>query len=316
LKRIGLIVAFLAAAVLTPSLGLSFGTINRLGQHSEHERITRAGLARAGFEPATLSLLAGRDGSFGAVGAPDNPLRGLMSDKAAHCDGADHLAAPRYPQSAADAQGRLEACRDYIETQMQAAVASAGRLILAEGGIDGAQASISPACVFNGRPGRAKCQVLEHLGQALHAAQDFYSHANWVDQAGPGVTGPANPPGLNHRGRAPWLMGQGPFPAGLISGCYDGFPEAAYCGGRVRHAALNKDNGQIVITDPAHPVIGVGTTDRGMINDNFRHAVEAAIDETGARWDAFAARLNQRYGEARARRMLCAIRSDEPARCP
>lgn len=28
---------------------------------------------------------------------------------------------------------------------------------------------------------RAKCNVLEDLGLVLHAAQDFYSHSNWVD---------------------------------------------------------------------------------------------------------------------------------------
>lgn len=315
MKRIGLIAVVLAAA-LAPQLALSFGTINSLGQHAEHERITRAGLARAGLGPRTLDQVAGREGAFGAVGAPDNPLRGLLSDKAAHCDGGDHLNALRYPHSAADAQSQLEACRNYIRAQMDAAVASAGRLLRPEGQIDIGQASISPSCVFNGRPGRAKCEVLEHLGQALHAAQDFYSHSNWTDQAGPGLTNAENPPGLNHRGRAPWLMDEAPFPGGLISGCYDGFPEVAYCRGRVRHAALNKDNGQITVTDPAHPVIGQGTTDRGRLNDNFPHAVEAAIDETGARWDWFVARLNARYGEAPARRILCAIRSDEATTCP
>ena len=196
---------------------------------------------------------------FGAVGAPDNPVRGLMSDMAAHCDGADHLATPGYPQSAADARGRLEACRTFIVRNLDAAVESAGRLVTADGAVAAVDAAMSPACVFNGRPGRAKCEVLDHFGQALHASQDFYSHSNWVDVAAPGASDRRNPPGLNHRGPAPWLRPDGatPFPVGLITGCYEGYPEALYCRGRVRHAVLNKDTGVIGIADPMGYVISV-----------------------------------------------------------
>ncbi|KAK3208411.1 hypothetical protein GRF29_77g616637 [Pseudopithomyces chartarum] len=84
--------------LLSPALaGHHFGTINLLGQNSEHERITRAALACNGpwspsgscFESLSLDQLAGKDGTFGAVGAPDVPL---PFGAEAHCDDADFLA--------------------------------------------------------------------------------------------------------------------------------------------------------------------------------------------------------------------------------
>ena len=67
-----------------------FGTISGLGQDREHERITRRALACSGgsgaacFEPTTLDALAGKSGTWGAVGAPDNPARGLLLSSEAH----------------------------------------------------------------------------------------------------------------------------------------------------------------------------------------------------------------------------------------
>ena len=70
-----------------------FGTVRSsvLGQDAEHERITRQGMTTGGpfLGPWTLSELAGENGTWGAVGAPDNPARGLMSSAQNHCDGAD-----------------------------------------------------------------------------------------------------------------------------------------------------------------------------------------------------------------------------------
>ncbi len=45
------------------------------------------------------SEIAGKNGTWGAVGAPDNPARGLSGVKAAHCDGGDYFASAGYPQS-------------------------------------------------------------------------------------------------------------------------------------------------------------------------------------------------------------------------
>jgi hypothetical protein len=64
-----LAIATLMATGLAPS-GLAFGTIEGLGQSSEHEKITRLGLKEAGLGPDTLTALAGERGAFGAVGAP------------------------------------------------------------------------------------------------------------------------------------------------------------------------------------------------------------------------------------------------------
>src|SRR4051794_33724814 len=89
----------------------AFGTINKAGQSSEHERITRIGLASSGFGPSTLDSLAGKSGTFGAVGAPDYPPRGFLLEDNAHCDNGDFLDVPGYPQTKALAQQHIESCR-------------------------------------------------------------------------------------------------------------------------------------------------------------------------------------------------------------
>ena len=73
-------------ALLAPQQAQAFGTISKLGQNVEHERITRQGLGPLGFGPLTLDEIAGKKGTFGAVGAPDRPNRGLMSLSEAHCE--------------------------------------------------------------------------------------------------------------------------------------------------------------------------------------------------------------------------------------
>lgn len=295
----------LCAALAIAPRAAAFGTINHLGQHAEHEHITRIALGRV-LEPRTLDMLAGRRGTFGAIGAPDRPGRGLVSPHPPHCDGGDYLPAPNYPHAQAEARAVLGACRSWIFYWLDEAVSAAAPL---------AQASaedVALECRFDGHPHRAKCAVLENLGLALHAAQDFYAHSNWVDRTGPGDVGPDNPPGLGHSGRAPWLDPRidAPFPLGLISGCYDGFPEGWYCEGRVRHAALNKDEGPIGDAGAT----GAGDTSRGAINGNFERAVSAAIDDTRDKWMFFEERVRARYG-TRAAHILCVVRGDDPSRC-
>ena len=79
-KRLA-VALWLGAALSAPAA--AFGTIDGLGQHTEHEEITRAALVRAGLDRETLDSLAGRKGTFGAVGAPDRPDRGLLGEAAA-----------------------------------------------------------------------------------------------------------------------------------------------------------------------------------------------------------------------------------------
>ena len=76
-RRVTLLTAALAVAIAATAYG--FGTVNRFGQHAEHERITRASLAcgAAGapgtcFQTNSILNLAGGPGTFGGVGSPDS----------------------------------------------------------------------------------------------------------------------------------------------------------------------------------------------------------------------------------------------------
>lgn len=293
-RSIGL--AAVAVSILLTPQALAFGTIRSLGQNAEHEQITRNGLAAFGFGPNSLSEVAGKNGTFGAVGAPDRPDRGLMSSKAAHCDGGDYFPSAGYPQSAPAAAAVLTSCRAYIMNNLNAAVADAAGLVKPNLSLD--STSIFGGCNYNGVKGRAKCNVFEDMGMAFHAAQDFYSHSNWIDapRASPSI---ANPQGLNQGAPAAWLSpGGASFPAGLISGCYDGFPEALYCGGRIKHAVLNKDT--------------TGTS-RGLAA--YNKAMAVAAQDTRNKWAYLESRLVAVYGAPRGNKMICVLKSDNPGSC-
>jgi hypothetical protein len=312
--------AICAAVLVFTSDGLTFGTIRGLGQNAEHERITRNALGcdllgdADCFQKKTLTELAGDKGNFGAIGIPD---RGeLIAVNKAHCDSGDYFDTPGYPQTKALAQLALERCRAEMLTHMREAVADAAELVNGNGGLRDSQLSIP--CVFIGQvKGHAKCNVLQDLGLLLHGSQDFYSHTNWVDVPDP--TEPIsveNPPGLNRRGPSPWLdlRNAAPvFPEGLISGCFQNLPEEKHCNygpdqslHRVKHLVVNKDDGTI---DPAP---GTGTTIRGRHDDNFAHAVEAAIKDTRDKWADFRERLIATYGPHQGALMACAISHDDP----
>lgn len=313
-----------ATFLLTSGAAFAFGTIHGLGQDAEHERITRRAFTCPAntpsddcFQKKTLDSLAGAKGTFGAVGAPD---RGTLVFRAeAHCDGADHFDVASYPQTKAEAQAKLEACRAWMVKQLEEAVEAAGDLLDRNGNIRDSQIPTNVACRFGGRvKGRAKCNVLESFGILLHASQDFYSHTNWTDAADTArPLSSLNPPGLNKRGPAPWLdlRTDKPFPTGLVSGCFEAksaISEEANCNygadkrPRVKHLALNKDKGRI---DPA---IGEGATERGRVSDNFRHAVEAAVADSQDKWETLKEQLILTYGPSRGTRMICALTRDKP----
>ena len=320
-------IAIAAAAALTLTAGAAygFGTIKGLGQNLEHERITRQAFACANnaptddcFQKRTLASLAGAPGDFGAVGTPD---RGALIFRAeAHCDGGDYFDVAGYPQSKADAQAKIEACRAWMAKQLDEAVTAAGDLLDAKGRIRDGEIPTIVACRYGGQvKGRAKCNVLEHFGILLHASQDFYSHTNWTDAADKSApVSPLNPPGLNNRGSAAYLdlRTDKPFPQGLISGCFEeksAISEPANCNygkdgklPRVKHLALTKDKGTV---DPAPTN---GTTDRGRVNDNFRHAVEAAVADSKDKWDTLKEQLILTYGPSRGSKMICALTRDKP----
>jgi hypothetical protein len=313
--------ASVAAAVLLLGArpALAFGTIRGLGQNAEHERITRhalgCGLTGGGndcFEDKSLQELAGGDNDFGAVGIPDRGQ--LVTANKAHCDSGDYLDIPDYPHAKADAQAALENCRAWMVEKLDDAVDDAGDLVDASGNLRADQLRIP--CLFVGQiKGRAKCNVIEDLGILLHASEDFYSHTNWVDVAdSTQPIGPENPPGLGKTGRAAWidLRHDNPFPDGLISGCFENVPEKSHCNygpgkdlHRVKHAVVNKDEGTI------DPLVGAGTTARGSHDDNFAHAIAAAIDDTTDKWLTFRQRLTQKYGAKTGALMACAISHDD-----
>lgn len=310
----GITVVFFATGA-----ALGFGTVRGVGQNAEHERITRHALGcglfqgENCFEASTLKELAGGDNDFGAIGIPDRGS--LVPVNKAHCDSGDYLDMTGYPQTKAQAQQALENCRTWMLDKLHEAVSDAAKLVDDQGHLRESQMAIP--CLFVGQiKGHAKCNVIEDLGILLHASQDFYSHTNWVDVPDTDQPiGVENPPGLGKAGRAPWLdlRGKSTFPDGLISGCFDKPPEVSHCNygpdkslHRVKHAVVNKDTGTI------DPVLGAGTTLRGRHDDNFSHAVSAAIDDTRDKWATFREKLDATYGPLRGALMACAISHDDP----
>jgi len=274
------------------------------------------------FQPSTLNEIAGANKTFGAVGSPDNPLRGMMSLEMAHCDSGDFMNIQGYPHSRQAAIDALNACRTWMNDHLNQAVSDAGKIVKNHK-INDSEIPTSRPCVFNGSKGgllgRAKCDALEEFGISLHASQDFYSHSNWVDR--PDSTQPVsitNPPGLGNSGRAPWLnlRVQTSFPDGLMTGCYHSTSSnplkdmdgVSGCPGRVTHFVLNKDKGQI------DAPFGPANTSRGKINDNFHRAVVAAIDDTRDKWAILQERIIAKYGQQDGNLIVCGLAQDDPAK--
>lgn len=294
--------------LLSAGQASSFGTVRGLlGQAAEHEAITREGLKRY-FDKETLNEIAGGRFQFGAVGAADRPLGPLADYKPAHCDGGDYLDIPGYPQTKADAQKALEACKAYIIEHILAAVDDAGDLVSADGTVNMGEDVPKVGCFFNQKRGKGKCNVLDHLGLAFHAAQDFYSHTNWMDKAKPGPISVLNPPGLGNTEISEWFNPRYPyaeFPNGLISGCYDGHPEENYCtydGGkiRVRHMVLNKDTKD---------------APRGKVDGNYAKAMAMAALDTTSKWNWFTQKVKQKYPGVRGERIVCVVHKDDLKKC-
>ncbi|MFG2608432.1 CinY protein [Streptomyces sp. NPDC048514] len=297
-----------------------FGTINGFGQSAEHEKITRAALACHGgepanacFQPVSLNQLAGGSGTFGAVGSPDSDqtLTG-----AAHCDGADFLDVPGYPQTRAQATAALLSCVSHLRSEFATGVDKA-QGVLSAGKVLPGEVDLSSSCTFTlGVPGRAKCNAIEGFGRALHGIQDFYAHSNWTDAADPArPVGVENPPGLRQSGPAPFLRLNAPAPTAsdiprrLGTECYTLAPFGWGCGGRVTHDVVNKDTGTI---DPTTGATSAPTTPRGKVAGNFDHAVQAAILDTRTQWKGFQDALTATYGSVQGGRLACVITHDDP----
>ncbi len=296
----------------------AFGTVTHFGQNAEHERITRHALACGNpgvpsncFQSFSIDQLAGKKNTFGAVGAPDDPTRGLITADYAHCDNGDFMTTPGYPQSQADAIKTLTACRDWMLKNLNQAVSDSAGMVK-HGKIVDSQIPTHVSCTFNGKKGRAKCNAIEDFGLALHALQDIYSHGNWSDVAGSSPISTSNVPGLNNQVINPWLnfRGPSPFPGGLMTGCFKmGIPPdpdgQRGCPNRATHYYLNKDKGQI------DPTLGAGTTPRGQINNNFANAVTLAILDTQDKWAYLQAQLIAVHGKGDGNLMICALTHDD-----
>ncbi len=319
--------ACLLAALALPGSAAAFGTVNLpgTGQSAEHERMTRAALAcPAGmrsddscFEPASIGQLAGRTGTFGAVGQPDvPPPEGAES----HCDDADYLDTGSYPISRAAATATLDECVSHLQAQFSESWIRARRILFdGRDVIDKPQVALTPDCVFRGNGGqRAKCDVIYFLGRALHGVQDFYAHSNWADEAAPGARDRNNPPGLNRSALPPFLDLRHislslSVPADLSTGCF-ALEELTggsvfSCRRRVRHLVLNKDKGQI---DPVTGATSAPTTARGRVGSNFAKAVAGAIADTRRQWADLRSQILSAYGPRRGGLMVCAVTHDDP----
>jgi hypothetical protein len=186
------------ASLMLPASAGAFGTINGMGQHAEHEKITKVLSCSADdamkpcFESASMAMLAGSDGTVGGVGLPDRVTE-IIGHGSAHCDDADYLPGRPYERSnAARAVKAIDDCVDLFGRHMEEAVDAAGGLANGRE-IIYSQADATDACPWDlsGSAGveigsaSAKCKVVDGLGRALHAAEDFWSHTNWGDQANP-----------------------------------------------------------------------------------------------------------------------------------
>ncbi|MFE5536536.1 hypothetical protein [Streptomyces sp. NPDC056492] len=284
-----------------------------------HEDITRAALP---WEPVTLTAMA--DAHDGAINANDR--RPYFDVGPLHCDNADYLA-PRYsagyPRTRDEATTELLACIRTSVARFRNAVRAADGLVDADGKVRADQSDLSTPCAWDGKPGRAKCAVLEQLGRGWHQIEDFYSHSNWSDRAAAGPIGLDNPPGLERTDRPPFLdirrysamkdadwtrEARGHVPADLTTGCYPDIDSTgvkpADCDGRVAHnRTLNKDT---------------AASPRARTGDDFRRATAGATAELTRQWNDFKAELLAAYPDhGRGAQMVCALVHDDPAAaCP
>ncbi len=329
-----------------------FGTINEphfLQQHNEHEFITRlafqcpVGQGSDGvcFEQYSLDQLAGHHvhilgipvpglGSNGAVGAPDT-FDMLPEGPEAHCDDADYLDVPDYPQSRAEANAKLQACIDHLRIRFRQAVNAASRLLDERNRVQKTMVRLISAgdCTFafpglqSELSGRAKCAVLEGFGRALHGIQDFYSHSNWVDSHDP--SSPIsifNPPGLAMNGVAPFLDLRGnttipadQIPRNLTTGCFalpDALLGSGECQGRITHHALSKDKGRIYL-DGTFGDVDFDLRSQ-VVATNFPLAVQAAVEHSRMVWADLRDELRLRYGSVIGDLMICSMVHDDPVR--
>lgn len=297
---------------------LALGVVNLFGQGYEHQKVTNIALKGFGFGPKTLKMLAGDSGSLGAIGAPDRLNRGLADVRYVHCDNGDYFDVEGYPQTKEEAQANLEKCKSHIFKQLEIAIALSGKL--AEKPVPlGANSKNELNCRFVGKARSTKCGILEALGLAFHAAQDFYTHSNWSDRTEGTKITVNNPPGLGKEVIAEWLNPRlnALLPDGLITGCFLGMPETTKCSygngkQRIRHYFLNKDIGNI---GNSVRNIGAGKTIRGRHNQNFQRVIRLAVEDTRNKWLFVEEEIIRRFGQSIGSKVICKIKKDDSDLC-
>ncbi len=294
----------------------------------------------------SLRMLAGGKGYLGGVGAPDGLAESLNSDDAAHCDNGDAwfpksawpLGKGVYPRTMSDRNGALGNCLNRMQEYIATAVAQAGLLVDQNNVLDPRQADLSSDCDVSYNPKvvdtaagtqSAKCQALVAFGRALHIAEDFFSHSNWVD-ANPDAVGPGSPPGLATPVLStPAVLG---FPrtgaqidaflasSEVITGAYptpwswQNLPTRLY-----HDYDLNKDEGTGYIdwTKAQIPSGATGKTGRGARgivdgHDNFQRAVAGATEAAASVWADYHTAILATYGSDRGQRIWRALRGTTP----
>ena len=326
-----------------PDPAAAFGSVKIAGtnQRPVHEGITRT-LGCSAVDPVTdcfqglsLDILAGRNGTWGAVGEPDDPLDGSPNPAARHCDDIDYGYGSYHRKD--EAQVEFNKCLEWYQAYMDFAVASAGKLLRPDGSIDPLQTDIINrfgstynACKFpdpkkgNTSDYSAKCNVLNGLGRALHNYEDIWSHSNWGDSADPSkAVGLENPNGLGNTAQPAFMAYPGPItspiPDGFLSGCDDSIPAANDCyrlfsgDKRTAHSMVNKDNGTV---DARTCTASDPLTTRGKIVvdgvSNFQRAVTGACGAARRAWTDLRNALIAKYGAANAAAMVRAVTFDHP----
>lgn len=362
--RLGAIAAVGAVSLMIPASAGAFGTINGMGQHAEHEKITKVLSCGAEdnvnpcFESASMGMLAGSNGTVGGVGLPDRVTE-IIGHGSAHCDDADYLPGKPYqPDDARRAVKAIDDCVDLFGDHVRQAVDAAGEL--ADGRrINYSQADATDKCPWDltGSAGinigstSAKCKVVDGLGRALHAAEDFWSHTNWGDEANPDepviasrpadeapVYNLANPPGLDHTDLVPFMRypvprDQLPTEAEMlagtapISGCDDSADELANKGWSVVNGIFNVNvrtdscpdrvthsflNKDKGLIDWKTGKTSEPGTPRGQVSGNFQHAVSGARRQVRAIWGDFVSAIDSQYGTTRGGLIIKALTRDTP----
>jgi len=376
MRRLPLLALTLITLMLVPATANAFMTWDApfgvLG-YSEHERLTRLGIAcnsalarpvPAGLdwkrdlclpssrdsnkEPRwfdferSMRMLAGTDGYFGGVGAPDRFAEAIISSSdRAHCDNADAWFPTSqgpfgsYPRTFDQRASGLRDCLQLLQKYVGVAVDQAGKLVSSSGQLDAPQSDLSEDCNVDYDPdlnpnltharGWAKCNALISFGRALHITEDFYSHSNWID-LNPDSLDVKNPQGLHNDIRTlPSALGYPRTDAAIdaflaqtqvITGAYG----STALVGRITHDNyLNKDKGtgpinwttgQIPHGDKGHSVRSAAGSDG--VGDNFQRAAKGAAYAAASLWVDYRAGIFDRYGADRGAKIWQALRANTP----